>query len=499
MAGRIFWGDLHSHCAISYGLGTVEQALARARGQLDFCSITGHAFWPDMPIDREKYGEIIDYHNEGFARLARNWDRLIAAQAAASVPGEFIAFPSYEWHSLKYGDHNVYAAGPDLPLRDAPDLPALRRIARDSGALLIPHHIGYAAGYRGLDWSHFREECSPFVEIFSLHCCSEGESAPYPMLHDMGPRDAGSTAEAGWDAGHRFGVIASTDHHGGYPGSHGDGRLAVLADALTRESLWEAMLARRVYAVTGDKIEARFTVDDAPIGSSIRSAGERRLRVDVRGSDAIDRVEVLKNGRMLRRLFPEVSEAAPAGPYRLRVTWGWGRKNEPVRWDARLSLSAGTITDVESCFSGQSVVAPKGVGGHQQSQDADDLPHQILEQGPRSCSWRSVTTGNLSTRHPTTQAISFSIDAPADTVVTVESNGVRNTHPLPELLGAGRSHYLRGWLSEAIRIGPLAPISACTVAAQFSDPPERDVDVYRVRVAQQNGQWAWLTPVWVER
>src|SRR5947208_3343443 len=82
--------------------------------QLIFCSITGHAFWPDMPTDRQVYAEIIDYHRDGFARLARNWKKLLDRSATASEPGKFIAFPSYEWHSLKYGDHNVYAPGPDL-------------------------------------------------------------------------------------------------------------------------------------------------------------------------------------------------------------------------------------------------------------------------------------------------------------------------------------------------------------------------------------------------
>jgi len=29
--------------------------------------------------------------------------------------------------------------------------------------------------------------------------------------------------------------------------------------------------------------------------------------------------------------------------------------------------------------------------------------------------------------------------------------------------------------------------------------PENDIDVYRLRTAQTNGHWAWLTPIWVER
>ena len=499
MTYKLYWGDLHSHCSISYGEGTVEQALLRAKAQIDFCSITGHAFWPDMPTDRERYGEIIDYHNEGFARLARNWDALIEKQSAASKDGEFIAFPSYEWHSLKYGDHNVYARGPELALRDAVDLPALRNLARSADAFIIPHHIGYAAGYRGINWSHFEDCQSPFAEIFSLHGCSEGEDAPYPMLHDMGPRDWQSTAEAGWDMGHRFGVIASTDHHGGYPGSHGDGRVGVLAESLTRDSIWKALQERRVCAVTGDKIEARLTVEDAEMGSTIKSGKARRVRIDVRGADKLDRVELLKNDRIIHRYFALAPTDANGSRYRLRITWGWGQKDKAVAWNARLVLSTGTITDVETCFSGQAIVAPQGVGGHTDGSDAEDMPHGVNERTDRSLAWRSTTTGNRSTRHPTTQAISLGIEAPISAELRFDVNGTQLVYKLQDLLGRGHSTYLRGWLSEAIRVGPLVPVSECEVRAELDDAPESACDRYRVRVAQTNGQCAWSSPIWVER
>ena len=68
------------------------------------------------------YADIIDYHNQGFATLAGNWERLLRLQAGATEQGEFVAFPSYEWHSGEFGDHNVYGMGPELPLRDAPNL-----------------------------------------------------------------------------------------------------------------------------------------------------------------------------------------------------------------------------------------------------------------------------------------------------------------------------------------------------------------------------------------
>lgn len=494
---QLYWGDLHDHCSISYGHGTVRQALARARQQLDFCSVTGHAFWPDMPSDRQKYAEIIDYHTTGFARLARNWNKLLEQQREACQEGKFVVLPSYEWHSCKYGDHNVYAAGADLELQGAADLPELRAKCKAAGAIAIPHHIGYAAGYRGIDWQHFREDCSPFVEIFSLHGCSESDGAPFPMLHDMGPRDAGSTAEAGWALGHRFGIIGSTDHHSAYPGSHGDGRLGVFAKALTRAGLWEAFLARRVFAATGDKIDAQLLLNDAWIGSSISAPGTRRLQISVQGMDALDRVEVLKNGRLLARFFP--TPAADSGEYRLRIAWGWGRKTVPVEWLASLKLSEGSLLAVDSCFSGPPVVAPLEQHNDEEVADAEDLPHEVLEWNGQSVAWRSTTTGNLSMRHATTQELSLKVRAPLSAMVTVEVNGQRYQHPLAELLQAGRSHFLRGWLSEAIRIGPLVPMAECCVMAEMEDEPERDVDYYRLRVAQTNNHWAWLSPIWTER
>lgn len=45
---NIYFGDLHNHCGITYGFGSLENAIARAKSQLDFAAFTGHAMWPDM-------------------------------------------------------------------------------------------------------------------------------------------------------------------------------------------------------------------------------------------------------------------------------------------------------------------------------------------------------------------------------------------------------------------------------------------------------------------
>ena len=240
-------------------------------------------------------------------------------------------------------------------------------------------------------------------------------------------------------------------------------------------------------------------MNDAWIGSSIQAAATRDLCVSVRGADALDNVEVLKNGRVIRRFFPElVDPGSDIQPYRLRITWGWGRTTEMVQWNAKLTVSEGTIRSVETCFSGQPVVAPKG-DNDGRSLEEKDVPHALLNCDRQSCIWQSMTTGNLSTRHATTQALSLEIEAPLSAVLTIEVNNQVYSHPLVELLRASRSHFLKGLASEAIQIGPLIPETDCVVEARFTDEPTQDVDMYRLQVAQHNGQWAWLSPIWAER
>lgn len=40
---ELLFGDIHNHCGMTYGYGSLEHALAAAREQLDFCMVTGHA------------------------------------------------------------------------------------------------------------------------------------------------------------------------------------------------------------------------------------------------------------------------------------------------------------------------------------------------------------------------------------------------------------------------------------------------------------------------
>ena len=182
---KIYWGDLHSHCSISYGEGKLESAIQRAAQQLDFCSITGHAFWHDMNQLSNKYVDIKKYHKKGFLKLKKNWPKIIDNLKKFEKKYTINIFPSYEWHSLKFGDHNIYSKDFNLKLKNASNLQKLKK-KLTKNHLIIPHHIGYGKNFRGINWNYFSKSLSPFVEIFSMHGCSIDEKNSSPMLHDMG-------------------------------------------------------------------------------------------------------------------------------------------------------------------------------------------------------------------------------------------------------------------------------------------------------------------------
>lgn len=73
---NIYWGDLHNHCGITYGFGSLEHAIERAKSQLDFCAFTGHAMWPDMYEKRPETEFVVNFHEVGFKKLNDHWPEI---------------------------------------------------------------------------------------------------------------------------------------------------------------------------------------------------------------------------------------------------------------------------------------------------------------------------------------------------------------------------------------------------------------------------------------
>ncbi len=217
---RLFFGDLHNHNAVGYAKGSLERSIDLAREHLDFFAFTGHASWHDMPTMPENRHML---WVNGFKAHSEHWPK--TRQLIREANDErFVALLGYEWHSSQFGDYCLIFPEDQEELFLPDHVEKLLDFAEGKRALAIPHHVGYKQGWRGANFSHFRSSVSPVVEIFSEHGCTETDRSPYPMLrHSLGGRSTANTIVRQLAKGLKFGFVASSDDHLGYPGAYGEG------------------------------------------------------------------------------------------------------------------------------------------------------------------------------------------------------------------------------------------------------------------------------------
>ena len=500
---NIYFGDIHNHCNLTYGHGEMRDAFESARQQLDFVSVTPHAMWPDIPGKNDPRLEwVIDYHTKAFKRLREGgWEKYVAMTNEYNKEGEFLTFLSYECHSMQHGDHVALNYRLDAPLVEATSVPDLMKKLKNEKAFVTPHHMGYLEGFRGYNWDYFKEAQTPFVEIYSRHGLAEDDLGDYPNLHDMGPRNYEGTMLYGLNQGYKFGVIGSTDQHAGYPGSYGDGLMAVIAPSNTREAIWDAMQKRHVYCVTGDKIKLDFRINEAIMGDEIK-ANKRTIKVKVEGQNFIDYVDIIKNGkRMVRLNAPFVNEEPTTDSVRakIKVEFGWNRFEEPIHWQGNLSINGGTIHSVTPCFRGAAYTSPQKDKVGKDKENAT-LVNRILSKTDNKVELDMFSTKNPNTLTPATQAVILDVTMPRKAKLTADFNGKTFSYSMDELLHGTYSKFMIGWLSEAIQFHRAAPESVYKVEYTVEDDaPEKDTDYYYIRVRQRDNNWAFSSAIWVDR
>lgn len=497
---KVFWGDIHNHCNVTYGHGDLADALAAAEQQLDFASVTPHALWPDIPgEDDPRLGWVIGYHTEAFRRLREGgYEKYRRAVEEANRPGKFLTFVSYECHSMDHGDHVALFHDFNVPLVECTSVPDLKEKLAGYKCFVTPHHMGYQTGFRGFNWEAFRDSPqTPFVEMFSRHGLAETDSGDYNYLHDMGPRVWEGSIQYGLDRGHKFGLMCSTDQHAGYPGSYGDGRIGVYAPELERGAIWDAMQQRHVCGITGDKIKVDFRINGGHAGDVIQ-AGKREIYVNVEAMSHIDYVDIIKNGECIARLGAPHRAPAPESDVvraKVKVNFGWNREEEYIHWLGTLALTDGHITDVQTCFRGAAFTSPQPG-----ETEFHTRVNRLTERGDRHVALDMYSSKNPNVLTPAMQGVVLDVEMPLSAKIVADFNGKTYEHTLAELLEGARAHFLRGWLSEAIQFERAATEPAFLAGHIMTDEKaERDTDYYYARVRQRDGQWAWTSPIWVEK
>ncbi|MBT3374957.1 MAG: DUF3604 domain-containing protein [Lentisphaerae bacterium] len=509
---QLFWGD--THCQYPPHIAPeatwrdyVDHSLTAAAPYLDFMPVI---FYPALHLVSRPGMPSLESRGPR-DEFGPYWEAISELTKRHHRPGEFVTFPGYEWTGdrTRWGDHNVVYLHDDQPLDLSLHIDELYANLRARDGIAIPHHTAYAPEHRSKDWAHYDELISPFAEIFSGHGCSESDDSCLPMGRNsiMGPRVTGNTVQDGLAQGCRVGIIASQD---GVPfaGRHGAGLMACYARELTRESLWEAFHSRRVYGVTGDRIELGFSINDHMMGDVFTARGPLSIRARAVGTQAIDRIELIRDNRVVATHCHQGTWAVPTQDMvrvKLQVEHGWGLGASPEQsvvakeWNARISASGCRIESVEGRFS--------------------RLGQEIMEWDETSCIYRLITHGRACA-----QSIVLELEGSPDATVTLDCGPHSGTFSLRELLAGSRVLFdpdgterclrdvygvdpreydtvtdkLYG-CSYKVKIHQAVPESGYTAELEFGDdPPKGGRSFYYVRVSQLNGQYAWSSPIWVD-
>lgn len=300
---QLYWGDLHGHTAFSDGKGTVDHYFAYARDTagLDFAVVSDH-----------------DYGDGTARELPRAvWELTNDRVDAYTVDGRFVAIAGYEWTTnpifwtagparfagpVKYYDHkNVYfprrvdyifgAMDSDYA---SPDL--LAEAVRKAGGLIHNNHPD------PVQWPDEFDYTAASAQVIA-------NSEMWPDTVQVATRrfTAGTeqTLRAYLGGGGRTGFVGGSDTHEGTPGVE----TAVLATALTRPAIFDALRHRRNYAVYNARIGLDVRIDGHFMGEEISVSGAPRIAVEVRGTDAIDEVIIVRDGAVIHTEHPGARQA----------------------------------------------------------------------------------------------------------------------------------------------------------------------------------------------
>ncbi len=173
---------------------------------------------------------------------------------------------------------------------------------RRMGGIAISHTSGTRMG---TDWRDNDPEVEPVVEIMQgARTNYEHTGAPLSARsgsarHAPGGYEPIGMVRNAWDQGYRLGTTVSSDH-----GSTHYSYTMVYTDRVTRGGILDSIRRRHTYGAT-DNILLDVRMGEHFMGDEFRASRPMPVRVKVRGTNALDRVVVLRDGHPLYTHEPE--------------------------------------------------------------------------------------------------------------------------------------------------------------------------------------------------
>lgn len=513
MTKKIYWTDMHSNLHYNQ-IDELEDWYNQAKEMLDFWPIAYYPYY--MRKDESGLGLEDIYPLEN---ILKHWEIIREFFNKKDIENpEFPTFMGYEWQgSGEDGDHNVFYLNNYETIHNPRRYSDLIKLLEPNKAIAIPHHLSYELGHRGKNWDTHNEIFSPFAEIYSSHGSSENA---YTDLHmnrhiHMGPRTGGTSYFNGLEKGALVGAVASGDNHS-VPAMYGHGFMGVISEKLDKQSLWEAMLKRNVYGVTGNKIQLSYQLNNGIMGDLISSDENHKHSIFINAGDAINRVELYKNN-ILEETYTHSGkwERSPLENeviFKFRVEFGWGPDTRVYpditkkNWNGKIETT-GEILSIEKCWS--------------------SFGQRLINVDKKSCefqltTYKSSQTGKWMGPSPVlTEGFIFEIKANRDSNIILEVDKkkyeisvesiLKDTQLIADLEEAKKLVKERFNFEEYYRTDPFwhnaykvrinrgTPKIGYTLNIDFHTKGLKNTrDYYMVKVFQRDGNLAWSSPIWVD-
>jgi hypothetical protein len=315
---RIVRGDLHRHTELSWDIGGLPDGSLQDfyrymidAAAMDFGASTDHqgGAWPywwwytqkmtDMYFVPGSYVPLFGYERSAqFPFGHRNI--FVLKRSEARVTPFFMkeGTAGFTLPPGRQGDEPIGSAS-----LVANDTLLLFEEMRRQNAIAIPHTSG---NKMGTDWRFYDADLDPVVEIFqgcrtsfeavgAPHVAQEPRDAAHMKIDGYQPEGMVSNA---WAKGDRLGVIASSDHfstHISYA--------MVYTDDATRQGILNAIRKRHTYGAT-DNIILEVRMGEHFMGDQFRLQKPLPLSVKARGTRAIVRVDIIRDGKIVHSAEP---------------------------------------------------------------------------------------------------------------------------------------------------------------------------------------------------
>ena len=452
----LYWGDLHRHSLVSRCTAGDEPSLEDFyRYAWDVCE---YDFWA------------VTDHSENSS--AYQWWGIQKIADLFRIDGRFVPLYGFEWTSADTGHQNVIYGDVE---RGAPIFSAFAEGSTDPDglwaglerhpdypAITIPHHPGSAMVHN--DWDYHHPEYSRLVEVFQACRGNYEMLGAFRQYSDA--TMTGTFVLDGLLRGHKFGLIASSDH------GHGASYVGAYSTGLDRAAIFDALHSRRTFAATTRDVVVDVSLGSAFMGEEVVQRGPRELHVHAAGYTDVARVEIVRNGEVAHVAAAE--PGLPEGWISVPVRLEWGQSQQTTVWDGTVQIVGGEI--VQTPFWSPAVV----------------------EVSSDRLAWANTTKTFGELYGAQRGDIEFTVVGPPTAEVLIRLAGRAVDLTLAELAASevlevpgepGRFAIQRG-------VGGLVGMGRTAVDIDYTDPVEHDA-FYYVRVYLVDGEMAWSSPIWV--